>query len=202
MTIRATLEAALDTVSTLAGANNGTTMIVAPQFLIDFDIAHSAERLPEHGKMLARGILAGGRWAAILIAQAPQKPVSAFTVIDLLLLYLGDKKFFPDLQQVVVAGHGAGGDFVQRYAAVGRATDILARQNVHVRFLVANASSYLYLTSLRPTNGKKLAFAPPDAATCADFNGYAYGLDKPNDYVRRIGANAIKMSLRQSPSPI
>lgn len=186
-------QATLAMVSSLAGANNASTIILAPQFLIDFDIARFADRLPERGKMFARWALGGWENGGDSIARAPQKPVSAFTTLDLLLLYLGDRQFFPDLKRITVAGHGAGGDFVQRYAAAGRAMDILEKQNVPVRFLVANASSYLYLTTLRPKGGRQQGFTNATAAACPDFNSYGYGLEKLNDYVRRVGANDIKL---------
>jgi hypothetical protein len=182
----------LSMLSAMAGANNGTTIILAPQFLLDFDITRFAARLPDHGLMFVRWPLGGWENGGDSLAQPPGKPVSTFTVIDLMLMYLGDKKFFPDLKQITIAGHGAGGDFVQRYAATGRAMDILGPQGPPIRFLVANASSYLYLTGLRPRVGKP-GFAPPDAASCPNFNSYAYGLDKLNDYARRVGATAIKL---------
>ncbi len=62
--------------------------------------------------------------------------------------------------QGVIAGHGMGGDFVQRYAAFGQAPDILEKEGIGVRFIVANPSSYLYFTASRTSEaGRKLSSA-------------------------------------------
>ena len=53
---------------------------------------------------------------------------------------------------VVLAGHSAGGQFVQRYAVAGRAPTMLSQHGIHTRFVVANPSSYLYFDTRRPTN--------------------------------------------------
>lgn len=183
----------LATLSSLAGSRNGTALIIAPQFLLDFDVARLASRLPDQGRMFVRWPLDGWQNGGDSLATPPAKPISAFTVIDLMVLYLSDKKTFPDMKQITIVGHGAGGDFVQRYAASGRAASVMGADSPQLRFLVANASSYLYMTGLRPRAGKG-GFTTPDAATCPAFNGYPYGVDKLNDYVRRVGATAIKLS--------
>lgn len=191
-------QGALSTVAELGGANNKTTIIIAPQFLLDFDINRFASRLPERGRMFARWALGGWENGGDAIAQPPSKSVSSFTVVDLLLMFLGDPKFFPDMKQITIAGHGAGGDFVQRYAATGRAMDILGADGPKLRFLVANASSFLYLTGLRPRAGKP-GFVTPDAASCPGFNAWPYGIDKLNNYAQRVGATAIKLGYAARP---
>jgi hypothetical protein len=97
------------------------------------------------------------------------------------------------LQQVVIAGHGAGADFTQRYAAIGMAPDLLAAEKIAVRFMVANASSYLYLTSSRPSVSGPGFTASDTAPACPDINDYPYGLDKLVAYARRSGGNAVRM---------
>jgi hypothetical protein len=73
----------------------------------------------------------------------------------------------------------------------GQAPDLLAQQNLPVRFVVAGASSYLYLTTVRPREHRQ-GFSPPDANACKDYNVWPYGLDNLNAYARRTGVNAIK----------
>jgi hypothetical protein len=180
--------------TTLAGADGGTTLILAPQFLLGIDVARFAAHLPEEGRVIARWPLGAGGWqmGGDSVSQPPQKGISSFTALDLLLLYLADKQTFPQLQQVVIAGHGMGADFVQRYAAAGQAPDILTAQGLPVRFLVANASSYLYFTALRPgTVGPN--FVPPNTSQCAGVNTYPYGLGDLVPYARRSGGNAIRL---------
>jgi hypothetical protein len=188
----------LSVLSGLAGPRNNSTIILAPQFLLDFDIARLTQRLPEQGRLFARWPLGGWENGGNSIAQPPGKPISAFTVIDLLMIYLTDKNYFPDMKQIIVTGHGAGGDFVQRYAAVGRALDTLPPSAPSVRFLVTDASSYLYLTGVRQKAGKS-NFTTPDMAACTAYNDYPYGLDKLNDYARRVGPTAIKLGYAARP---
>ena len=74
---------------------------------------------------------------------------------------------------VVVFGNSAGGQFVNRYAAVGRGPDVLAARGLRVRFVVANPSTYLYFGRERPV-------AVPDAA---HVNDWRYGFDHAPGYV-------------------
>src|SRR5881394_1441722 len=74
--------------------------------------------------------------------------VSSFAVVDTLVARLRDGTF-PNLMWVVIAGHSAGGQFTQRYAAF---TDINlqpAPLAALVKFVPANPSSYVYLNEYR-----------------------------------------------------
>jgi hypothetical protein len=71
---------------------------------------------------------------------------------------------------------------VQRYAAVGHGQGPLLRQGVHLRYVVANPSSYLYFTSDRPIDVNRRT----DGTTipCPKANRWEYGLDGgPPSYV-------------------
>jgi hypothetical protein len=100
------------------------------------------------------------------------------------------------MQTITIAGYGAGANFVQRYAAFGVAIDVIAQQNVSLRFLISDASSYLYQTANRPLPGKR-GFGAVDVAACPDFNAYPYGLEKLNPYASRVGANGAKTNYAQ-----
>lgn len=183
-------------ITSLAGDGNAATFVLAPQFLSDSDIARLSNQLGAQSKILARWPLDGWVNGGDSIAAPPLKNTSSFTALDLMLLYLAEKKLFPDLQSVTIAGHGVGGDFVQRYAAAGQAPDILDRQHITVRFLVANASSYLYVTAPRFVIGKeggKASLGTPNIVQCSAYNAYPYGLENPNDYVKHAGVGAIKL---------
>ncbi len=182
---------ALATLSALAGSDNNAVMIVAPQFLLPSDIARFADHLPDKGKDFANWSMDGWPQGDDSNAAPTARGISSFTVIDLLLMYLSDPQIFPDMRDVVIAGYGAGGNFTQRYAAFGVAAPRMAEQNIGLRYLVADASSYLYLTPNRPLGGTK-GFGRADAVACPDYNAYPYGLDKLNSYARRVGANEAK----------
>ena len=141
---------ALETVR-LGGASLETTLVVAPQFLAQPDRA--AHMLP--ADMLVWGT---NSWSDGEPAQGPA-PVSSFQAIDALVQLLENRRLFPDLQTIVLAGHSAGGQMVQRYAVVGQGGD-------RVRYVVANPSSYVYFSADRP--GK--------VAGCPRFNDWKYGL--------------------------
>jgi pimeloyl-ACP methyl ester carboxylesterase len=125
-----------------AGVAARDTVIVTPQFLIQSDVV--AHGLP--GSTLRWG---PDDWVIGRDATAPA-PVSSFDVIDAILARLGDRQVFPNLGEVVIAGHSSGGQFVQHYAVVGHGPEPLLAEGIHVRYVIANPSTYLYLTAARP----------------------------------------------------
>lgn len=153
-----------------------TALLVAPQFMSDRDIA--AHNLPDN-------VLHWGSrqesWMAGEAAHGPEA-ISSFQAIDALLARLADRRVFPKLAQVVVAGHSAGGQAVQRYAVVGRGDVALTSAGIRVRYVVANPSSYLYFSPERPdSNG---AFSPFINADCPGFNDWKYGWSNAPTYAR------------------
>ena len=102
-------------------------------------------------------------------------PLSTFDVFDALLMRLADRTVLPDLTTVVIAGHSAGGQVVQRYAVVGRGDVALLVRGIYLRYVVANPSSYLYLSPDRPEK--------VDAASCPLLNRWRYGLEAAPPYV-------------------
>ena len=107
-----------------------------------------------------------GDWPAGLPAASPA-PLSSFDVLDALLAGLSDRARFPDLAEVVLVGHSAGAQLVQRYVAVGHG----AGPGLKVRYVIANPSSYLWFDALRPGSDG----AP--VATCPGYNRWKYGLE-------------------------
>ena len=183
---------ALAMISALAGQANAGTLIVAPQFLLPSDIVRFADHLPEKGRAFTTWPMAGWGVGDDSIVTPGHKGISSFTVIDLMLMVLADRDLFPDLKTIIIAGSGAGASFVQRYAAFGMAAEPVAHANIDVRYLLADAPSYLYLTPDRPLGGSK-GFGIPAVAACPAYNAYPYGLDALNPYARHVGANAAKI---------
>jgi len=149
------------------------TAIVAPRFPIAAD-------KPAAGMHVWKG-----GWAIGHRSLAPRR-ISSYQVIDEVFDRLRDRKRFPNLSQVVLAGHSAGGQFVNRYAAGGQAR---VNQGVRLKFLVMNPSSYVYLDKRRPVLGKAGMFVEPKGVK--DFNRYKYGLDDLNIYMKTRGREAI-----------
>jgi hypothetical protein len=149
-----------------AGPAGDGTLLIAPQFLTDFDVA--AHRLSADTAGWDHEAWMGGAPAQTPVA------VSSFDAIDAILARLADRTLFPNLRLVVVAGHSGGAQVVQRYAVVGKAGPALETRGVHVRYVVANPSTYLYFTAERPgPDGRLGAFA--DAAACPQFDDWKYG---------------------------
>jgi len=182
------------TLMTLAGEEADATLIVAPQFPLDIDIARFAKHLPDSGRRVARWRVDDGwQWGGeSVLAEGRQKGISSFAAMDILLMYLADRERLPRLTQIVVAGHGHGGDFVQRYAAAGRAPVVLGKEGFPLRFVAADAGSYLYMTASRFSSAAG-RFGPADNAACPDVNAYPYGLEGLNPYVKAIGASALRL---------
>jgi len=168
----------------LAGARHAArlaasdALIVAPQFLADVDRADvdragvdraGVDRAGVDGPDGALYWRVEG-WKGGYPALGPA-PLSSFGVLDSLLARLAPEPG-PD-PAVVVFGNSAGGQFVNRYAAVGRGPDVLAARGLRVRFVVANPSTYLYFSRERPV-------PVPDAS---HVNDWRYGFDRAPGYV-------------------
>lgn len=64
----------------------------------------------------------GSQWAYGENNQYPhyQQTVSSYDVLDQILHYFDNKALYPNLNQIVIAGHSLGAQMVHRYAAVGK----------------------------------------------------------------------------------
>jgi hypothetical protein len=152
-------------------------LIVAPQFLDGSDGPSSLDL----------------RWTSEGWKQGDESQtspsVSSFAAVDQMIRGVVSSGDFPNLQDVVVAGHSAGGQFVERYAAANR---IDGTVGAPLRYVVANPSSYLYLTPERPVSGSTDQFATPDASSCSGYDTYKYGLKGLNAYLGAVGADGIR----------
>ena len=168
-----------------AGSAGQGTLLIGPQFLSEVDA--QAHALP--GNVLR---WSEDRWMAG--ANAENAQLSSYDAIDVILAKLTDRKIFPNLKTVVLAGHSAGGQFVQRYAAVGKAGDALERSGIHLRFVVANPSSYLYFTPERPGLKPKgdFTFEIPSDTCHGKYNHWKYGLEDPPPYVGTIASADVE----------
>jgi pimeloyl-ACP methyl ester carboxylesterase len=166
------------TAQAAAGDAGKTTLMIVPQFLAGVDI--DAYHLPAD---TLRWTLEG--WEGGDPALAPA-PVSSFEALDAILARLADRKLFPNLRQVVVAGHSGGGQVVQRYAIAGRGEPALAQQGIGVRYVVANPSSYAYFNNERPE--------PSIAASCPGYNDWKYGMEVRPAYLADRPAAALEQA--------
>jgi pimeloyl-ACP methyl ester carboxylesterase len=124
--------------------------------------------------------------------------MTSYHAMDRILECFNDASRFPDLREVVVAGHSAGGQFVQRYAAFNRQEP---KMRVKVRYVPANPSSYVYMDELRlaaggacsPQGGCSGEFRRYwDADNCTTYNHYRYGLEKLEGYAEGMDPGEIR----------
>jgi len=65
------------------------------------------------------------------------------------MLTLNDTKLYPRMNEIALIGHSAGGQTVQRYA-LSTVLPPQLREGLDLRFILANPSSYAYLSDTRP----------------------------------------------------
>jgi pimeloyl-ACP methyl ester carboxylesterase len=159
-----------------AGAAGKGTLLITPQFLAQIDADQF--KLPPSVLRWAPEAWMGGD-------DSLNTPVSSFDAIDAILARLGDKTMYPNLKKVVLAGHSGGGQVMQRYAVVGKGGDALMRAGVHVRYVIANPSSYVYFTPERPILDPKdtFTFDIPRKSCFAKYDKWKYGINEPPPYV-------------------
>jgi len=127
----------------LAGDNAAdTTLILAPQFLATLDIAPN--RVSD--KVLR---WQDNAWMAGEPAVGPA-PVSSYRALDVLITQLADRQHFPNLREIIIAGHSGGAQVAQRYAVASHNGDALAHDGIRVRFLLSSPSTYAYFDTQRP----------------------------------------------------
>ena len=123
--------------------------------------------------------------------------VTSFDFLDEILRKVARKDVFPNVRGVVVVGHSAGGQVVNRYAMSNQVHDKLG---VPVTYVVSNPSSYAYPDSVRPTSAAYAvqARAPGyvvdaspnaqpfrafnDARNCTTFDHWPFGFRNRSGY--------------------
>lgn len=156
------------------------TAVIAPRFAI----ASEAEtRLP--GEIFWRSN-AGWTFGGASVRVTDDGPdLSSYAVVDRLIARAARR--FPNLSRVVVVGHSAGGQLVQRYAVGAPMSDVERR--VPHRFVVANPASYLYLDDRRARDDGSFR-AMPGSRRCP-VNAYKYGMENRVAYMSREEPEAM-----------
>lgn len=156
----------------------GTTLVIAPQFLNQSDVKRN-----HLGNQVLRW--KGNDWMAGEVSTAPGQ-VSSYGVLDQIIKHLGNRKLFPALKEIVIAGHSGGGQVVQRFALTGHDHPLLKTEGISLRYVAANPSSYAYFSPQRPV--------PFDTASCPSFNDWKYGMQNLPDYVGERGAQQLEQA--------
>lgn len=157
-------------------ANNNTILVIAPLFLQSPNATSKYHPLRAKKTFDSSSFLywkdiedKDGSWRYGADASGPVMGVSSFDAMDAILKQLQNTRVLPNLRRVVVAGHSSGGQFVQRWSLltpsdVWPSSLALQKENkmkswdngkntthkyTTIKAIVANPSSYAYLTPLR-----------------------------------------------------
>ncbi|MCB2212630.1 hypothetical protein KQI52_11005 [bacterium] len=169
-----------------------STWFIAPQFLYRHDL-DSLDNPPEIPVWRSMGWVRGDdardpdNWANY------RSGLSSYAVLDEVILHATER--CPDLQEIAIAGHSAGGQTVQRYAATTKLMQQFSEDDgPQLRFLMANPAGYLYFDDRRPAPESVTDYALPEASAreaCPGYNDWHWGLDGREGYVAWLDAEAI-----------
>lgn len=191
----------------LAGALDNT-IIISPRLIASPDKPEANEVLWPNG---------GNSWRSG--GASPSNPtLTSFDFIDELVRELADKKTFPNLVKIVVAGHSAGGQVVTRYAMANKVHDT---KGVTITYVVANPSSYAWPAAVRPlptgdadptgadkealgADGEKVhtnfTFGAFDATKVPNYDRWPAGLENLAGYTAQMTADQLKKQLVERPT--
>jgi hypothetical protein len=150
-------------------------------------------------------------------ANGSESDVNSFDFMDAIVAKLSNEKVFPNLKSIVIAGHSAGGQYVNRYQFSNRVHEkLMADRRIQMSYVIGNPSSYTYPEPLRPTKsaipsgisadapgyvpvlGKtnEPAFVEfKDSKGCTAFNHWPYGLENKKGYASGIPNEQLKSQL-------
>lgn len=160
---------------------SGATAIVAPHFQTDEDDPEADEPFWSS---------AGWKRGNLSRPEGPSPRVSSYAALDRIVDAFRNSSRFPAMQEIVVAGHSAGGQVVHRYAATTEHRS--ADGGMAFRYVVTNPSTYLYPGPEREDADG--AFAVPGPG-CDDYDDWHYGLLDRNSYAERLHADSIRARL-------
>ena len=139
---------------------------------------------------------AGDSWRSGGTATNNDK-LTSFDFTDEILRKLAKKEVFPNLRAIVVSGHSAGGQYVDRYAMANTVHDKLG---VPVTYVVSNPSSYAYLDTMRPNPEGSDFRAFTDGRNCTTYNQWPYGLEhRSGGYTARQSDDQLQKQLAARP---
>ena len=143
--------------------------------------------------------------------------LTSFDFMDEIVRRLARKEVFPNLKTIMIAGHSAGGQFVNRYGMSNQVHDSVG---VSISYVVSNSSSFAYVDGFRPTESAlpptfaagapgyhpPVAAGPPppfvpfaDAKNCTGYDTWPFGLNGRIGYASRIAGDQLKTQLTGRP---
>ena len=130
-------------------------------------------------------------------ASVSNDKLTSYDFTDRILRKLASKENFPNLKAIVVAGHSAGGQFVNRYEMANQVHDTLG---IPTTYVVSNPSSYAYLDATRPSSDAA-EFRPfNDSRNCTTFDRWPYGLQNRTGYTAKETDDQLRKQLAARPT--
>jgi len=189
-----------------------TPLLIAPWFLAPIDGTPQSTSpildipwLQWHDQNpIAHTFRYGAESVEVPLQDGSKTSISSYGAMDALLDTLCNRDFYPSLQQIVVAGHSAGGQFVHRYGISSSHWCFgdsnlypMERDYPNLRLVAANPRSFAYLDNRRYFPSSKsgttgishgnalspfdeLEFRSPtdmELEDCQEYNKYEWGLD-------------------------
>lgn len=159
------------------------TLIIAPQFLQEKQI----KELPVSDTLLYWKVSPFWGSQRTFCRRHGNMSISSFSILDAFIKKVSNKIIYPELNSIIIFGHSAGGQLVNRYAAISPAEDMYAKPlNISVRYIVSSPSSYLYFNEKRWVRGTHYEFTVQNNE-CQGFNDYGYGFLNPYRYHKDNG---------------
>jgi pimeloyl-ACP methyl ester carboxylesterase len=191
----------------LAGALDNT-IVIAPHIIASPDKPEANEVVwPNRGDTWRSGGMS-----------TSHPTLSAFDFVDEIVRRLADKKTFPNLTQIVVAGHSAGGQYVSRYEMANK---VHGTSGVTITYVVANPSTYAWPAAVRPLPsgdadpatadkaavgplGEKVhtqfTYGPFDTTKAAGYNRWPAGLESRTGYTAQLSDDQLRKQLVDRPT--
>lgn len=134
---------------------------------------------PGRGSTSNALVWSGSQWSGGGNNQYPytSTTTSSFDVLDQIIQYFDNTALFPQMNQIVIAGHSLGGQTVQRYAAIG--SQLGTRSPVN--YWVANPNSYVWPSTSRPLS----------TASCPTYDNYREGYTNFTGYPMTYATSLI-----------
>lgn len=143
--------------------------------------------------------------------------ISSFDYVDEIVRRLANKKVFPNLTRIVIAGFSAGGQYVNRYEMANKVDGTL--KGVSISYVVGDPSSFAWPAAVRPlpvgdatpnspdqsykesigkdgtTAHTEFSYGPFDAAKAPKYDDWPYGLKNLNGYVAGMSPGQLRKNL-------
>jgi aryl-phospho-beta-D-glucosidase BglC (GH1 family) len=158
-----------------------STIIIAPHFKEASDTSFANE--------LQWSDAGGWKSGSKSVRKDSLTRISSFAVLDEMVEELANNALFANLQEIIITGHSAGGQFTQRYAVT---TEVDKDKDESFKYIVANAGTYLYINTLRPITGVFTEPSSEQIDDCPKYNNYKYGLNKPYSYLSSLTEETLR----------